>query len=105
MDIAKLNLHSSKILAGEYHKLPKHNRINYTILSSHKPGCNVSVRTHFELDSGNWKAVVIKYPLTIILLVLTSFISGRCWPPREYPKGLMWKNTCQAVVATLLRQK
>ena len=103
MDIAKLNLHSSKILAGKYHKLPTHNRINHTILSSQKPGCNVSVRTHFELDSDNWKAVVIKYPLTIILLVLTRSISGRCWPPREYSKGLTWKNTCQVVVATFLR--
>lgn len=49
------------------------------------------MKAHFELNSGNWKTVVIKYPLTIICLVLTSFISVNCQSPREYHRGLTWK--------------
>lgn len=87
MDTAKLNLHNLKILAGEYHKLPKCNRMNYTVLLPH----TVAVEACFELDSGNWKTVVIKHPLTIILLVLTSSLSVTCWSSREYPRCLTWK--------------
>lgn len=88
MGTVKLNLHNLKILAGECHMLPKCNRINYTVLLPHKPGHIVAVKACFELDSGNWKTVVLKDPLTTILLVLTSSICVSCWFPTEYPRYL-----------------